>query len=460
MASSTAEPAPPLQAPAPHQREDIRPLRMAWYGIHGGSSVESGFEPGALRSKAETLPSGHSGPLAFHNTIRQASTASHPKDDSLKKLPLHEIHVKHGAKFGEFAGYKMPLSYQGQSIVDSHLYTRKEVSAFDVSHMLQTFIRGKNCIEFLEGLVVADIKNLTQNQGVLTLMTNNRGGIIDDMIISKLDDETLYVVSNAGHAEKVLNQLKSSVKDFNAKGFQVEIDVPKDLSLLAFQGPKSAELMQILVEVDIRDLPFMYTTEGSAITRLKTRITRCGYTGEDGFELSMQTDHAQVFLDYVLPNYKDEVWLAGLGARDTLRLEAGLCLAGTDFNEDITPIQAGLAWTIGKRRRAEGGFPGSDIILKELKDKPERKRVGFTSKGPCPRGGAEIKSSEGVVIGKVTSGCYSPCLQHNIGMGYVESQFAKTGTELLFDIYKKQVKGVVSKMPFVPTRYYAGPDKK
>ncbi|CAL1267044.1 unnamed protein product [Larinioides sclopetarius] len=253
---------------------------------------------------------------------------------------------------------------------------------------------------------------------------------------------------------------QSSVKDFNAKGFKVEIDVPKDLSLLAFQGPNSSILMQILVEVDIKNLPFMHTTEGSAITRLKTRITRCGYTGEDGFELSMQTDHAQEFLNYVFPNYKDEIWLAGLGARDTLRLEAGLCLAGSDFNEDITPIQAGLAWTIGKRRRVEGGFPGSDIILKELKDKPARKRVGFTSKGPCPRGGAEIKSSEGVVIGKVTSGCYSPCLQHNIGMGYVESQFAKTGTELLFDLHKKQVKGVVSKMPFVPTRYYTGPDKK
>ncbi|XP_055930757.1 aminomethyltransferase, mitochondrial-like isoform X1 [Argiope bruennichi] len=398
---------------------------------------------------------------SFSSTvIRQASAASLTKDDSLKKLPLHDIHVKHGAKFGEFAGYKMPLSYQNQSIVDSHLHTRNTVSAFDVSHMLQTFIRGKNCIEFLEGLVVADIKNLKENQGVLTLMTNNRGGIIDDMIVTRLDDETLYVVSNAGHADKVLNQLKSSVNDFNARGFQVTIDVPKDLTLLAFQGPKSAELMQILVEVDIKNLPFMYSTEGSAITRLQTRITRCGYTGEDGFELSMQTDHAQEFLSYTLSNYKDEVWLAGLGARDTLRLEAGLCLAGSDFNEDITPIQAGLAWTIGKRRRAEGGFPGSDIILKELKDKPAKKRIGFTSKGPCPRGGAEIKSSDGAVIGKVTSGCYSPCLQHNIGMGYVESQFAKTGTELLFEIYRQKVKGTVSKMPFVPTRYYSGPEKK
>ncbi|GFT43334.1 aminomethyltransferase, mitochondrial [Nephila pilipes] len=376
-------------------------------------------------------------------------------DAPLKDLALHDFHAERGAKFGEFAGYRMPLYYSDLTITESHLHTRSQISVFDVSHMRQMFLKGKNCGKFLETLVVSDLQSLESDQGTLTLLTNENGGIIDDMIITKCYNDEWYIVSNAAYADKVVNIFQTKVNEWNkTNGDNVTFDAPPDKALLAFQGPKCAETLQIYVEGSLFNLPFMHSLEAYVIVNIHARINRAGYTGEDGFEMSMTSYEAKMLLEYILNNDSDIIKCAGLGARDTLRLEAGLCLSGTDFNESITPIEASLAWTIGERRRKEGGFPGADIILRQLQEKPKKKRVGFISSGgACPRSGEKIFDSDGKEIGYITSGCPSPCLKQNIGMGYIHSDYAKIGTPVEFRMHNKKVTGTVSKMPFVPHKY-------
>ncbi|PRD32514.1 UNVERIFIED_CONTAM: Aminomethyltransferase [Trichonephila clavipes] len=233
----------------------------------------------------------------------------------------------------------------------------------------------------------------------------------------------------------------------------MDIQENQGVSLYSYR-PKSAETLQIYVEGSLFNLPFMHSLEAYVIVNIHARINRCGYTGEDGFEMSMNAHESKMLLDYILNADGDIVKCAGLGARDTLRLEAGLCLSGTDFNESITPVEASLAWTIGKRRRKEAGFPGADVILRQLQEKPKKKRVGFISSGgACPRSGEKIFDADGKEIGVITSGCPSPCLKKNIGMGYVASDYVKIGTPVEFRIHNKKVNGTVSKMPFVPHKY-------
>ncbi|GIX84610.1 aminomethyltransferase, mitochondrial [Caerostris extrusa] len=286
---------------------------------------------------------------------------------SCEKLDLHEFHEERGAKFTEFGGYLMPISYKDQSIVESHLFTRSHASIFDVSHMLQTYIKGKNCAKFIEELVVSDIENLNVNQSTLTLMTNDRGGIIDDMIVTKAAQDELFIVSNAGHADKVFNRLQAHLSEFNSRGNELLLETPEGQGLFAFQGPKSVEAVKLHVDYDVNLIPFMGSLPLSIMGK-SARISRCGYTGEDGFEISLKSRDAKLFLPEILSSFPKDLKLAGLGARDTLRLEASLCLAG-------------------KRRRKEGGFPGADIILKEFEQKPKEKRVlGLHLKGPVLEG--------------------------------------------------------------------------
>ncbi|GIY84971.1 aminomethyltransferase, mitochondrial [Caerostris darwini] len=420
--------------------------------------MNSGFTYGFLRfsrlSQAKGIKSLFSKvTISSLNGIQCSKNIS--SSSAVKKLDLHEFHEDRGAKFTEFGGYLMPISYKDQSIVESHLFTRSHASIFDVSHMLQTYIKGKNCAKFIEELVVSDIENLNVNQSTLTLMTNDRGGIIDDMIVTKAAQDELFIVSNAGHADKVFNRLQTHLSEFNSRGNELLLETPEGQGLFAFQGPKSVEAVKLHADYDVNLIPFMGSLPLSIMGK-SARISRCGYTGEDGFEISLKSSDAKLFLPEILSSFPEDLKLAGLGARDTLRLEASLCLAGSDFNEDRTPVQAGLGWTISKRRRKEGGFPGADIILKEFEQKPKEKRVGISSKGPCPRGGAQIMNKDGKVIGAVTSGCFSPCLQMNVSMGYVLTPCAKIGTELNFKIHNRDVKGSVTKMPFVPTKYHTG----
>ncbi|XP_024240498.1 aminomethyltransferase, mitochondrial [Oncorhynchus tshawytscha] len=370
----------------------------------------------------------------------------------MRKTALFDFHRDQGGKMVEFAGWSMPVQYR-DSHIHSHMHTRQYCSIFDVSHMLQSKVHGRDRVKFIESMIVGDIAELKDNQGTLTLFTNDKGGINDDLIVTKTDQGYLYVVSNAGCADKDSANMKARLAKFKAEGHDVELEFLEEC-LIAVQGPSMAKVLQPGLTDDLSKLTFMTSTLATVFGIQGCRVTRCGYTGEDGVEISVPKSGVVALTERLLAN--SEVKLAGLGARDSLRLEAGLCLYGNDIDETTTPVEATLVWTIGKRRRQAKDFPGAEIIVPQIKAKTTRKRVGLVSMGPPVRQHTPILSPEGKVIGEVTSGCPSPCLKQNIAMGYVDVAYAKNGTPIQVEVRKKAVKAVVTKMPFVPTNYYSG----
>ncbi|NXH44454.1 GCST protein, partial [Dicaeum eximium] len=356
-----------------------------------------------------------------------------------------------------FAGWTLPLHY-GQGHLQSHLHTRRHCSLFDVSHMLQTLVYGRDRVRFMESLVVGDIAELKPGQGTLTLLTNEKGGITDDLIVTNTSEDHLYVVSNAACADKDLAILRDRAAQLQATGSDVRVEV-SDNALLALQGPSMARVLQAGLLDDLAKLSFMNSITTTVFGVPGCRVTRCGYTGEDGVEISVPAARAVELAEQLLG--VPDVWLAGLAARDSLRLEAGLCLYGNDIDETVTPAEAGLMWTLGKRRRVAMDFPGAAVIMAQLKEKPRRRRVGLTGAGtgqllPWHGQGWPLTSLYPHIPGTVTSGCPSPCLGKNIAMGYVEAAHSRAGTELTVQVRKKQHPAVITKMPFVPTQYYMG----
>ncbi|KAM9326615.1 aminomethyltransferase, mitochondrial [Gastrophryne carolinensis] len=386
-------------------------------------------------------------PRGLERRLSAAQQAEAPR-----RTALYDFHRHHGGKMVEFAGWSLPVQYR-DSHMTSHLHSRQHCSLFDVSHMLQTRVHGKDRIAFIESLVVGDIAELKENQGTLSLFTNDSGGIIDDLIVNKTSEGHLYVVSNAGCAEKDSIHMQNKLQEFKAAGRDVDLEGVAS-ALLALQGPSTARVLQAGLSEDLSKLTFMMGVTTSVFGIPGCRVTRCGYTGEDGVEISVPGDRAVELAEKLLQN--SEVKLAGLAARDSLRLEAGLCLYGNDIDETTTPVEASLVWTLGKRRRVAMDFPGATIIVPQIKGKVTRKRVGLTSTGAPARQHTPILNKEGRIIGEVTSGCPSPSLKLNVAMGYVEPEYIKAGTPLHLEVRKKLVEGVTSKMPFVPTKYYTG----
>ncbi|KAM6300858.1 aminomethyltransferase, mitochondrial [Aegotheles albertisi] len=370
--------------------------------------------------------------------------------EGLKRTPLDALHRARGGRMVPFAGWSLPLHY-GQGHLQSHLHTRRHCSLFDVSHMLQTRVYGRDRVRFMESLVVGDIAELKLGQGTLTLITNERGGIVDDLIVTNASEDHLYVVSNAGCAEKDLAVMRSRAAELQATGSDIHLET-LDNALLALQGPSMAQVLQAGLPDDLAKLTFMRSITTTVFGVPGCRVTRCGYTGEDGVEISVPAGRAVELAEQLLA--VPEVWPAGLAARDSLRLEAGLCLYGNDIDETTTPAEAALLWTLGKRRRATMDFPGAAIIMAQVKEKPKRRRVGLTSVGPPVRPHTAILGPEGTPIGTVTSGCPSPSLGKNVAMGYVEAAHSRAGTALTVEVRKKQHPALVTKMPFVPTHYY------
>jgi aminomethyltransferase len=349
-----------------------------------------------------------------------------------------------------FAGWSMPIQYQ-DSIMDATNHCRTHASLFDVSHMCGLTLKGKDAIDFLEGLIVGDIKALQDGTGTLSVFTNDKGGIIDDTVVTKVNGNEVYLVVNAGCREKDLAHLNKHLAAYKAKGGDVTMEVHDDRSLLALQGPEAPQVLQQHVKEDLSKLYFGMFTKLD-IAGSPCFVTRTGYTGEDGFELSIPNNDA-VRIAKALTN-DSRVRLAGLGPRDSLRLEAGLCLYGNDLNEDITPVEAGLTWTIAKSRREECSFLGGDVIKKQLADGVTQRRVGFVCKGAPARQHSDVITPEGQKVGEITSGAFSPCLKKNIAMGYVDKAYAKAGTELKVVVRGKASDAVVTKMPFVPVHYH------
>ena len=363
----------------------------------------------------------------------------------LKRTPLYALHCELAAKMVPFAGYEMPVNYP-PGILAEHLHTRSQAGLFDVSHMGQVRLAGADPVRALEALVPGDLQALAPMRMRYTLLLTEQGGILDDLMVTRLEDG-LFLVVNAARKEADLAHLHDRL------GAVAILEPLEGRALLALQGPAAAVVLSRFVH-GIARLGFMTAAE-VALDGRKCLVTRSGYTGEDGFEISSSSADAEALARLLIA--EPEVLPAGLGARDSLRLEAGLCLYGHDIDETTTPIEADLAWTIGKRRRAERGFPGTAIILRELADGAPRKRVGIRPDGRAPaREETPIVDTAGKRIGQVTSGGFGPSVGGPIAMGYVDRAHAAEGTavELL-------VRGVprparVASLPFVPRRYYRG----
>ncbi|KAJ6642152.1 Aminomethyltransferase, mitochondrial [Pseudolycoriella hygida] len=377
-----------------------------------------------------------------------------------EKTSLYDFHVANNGKMVDFAGYLLPVQYANLSITASHLHTRKHASIFDVSHMLQTYIHGKDAINCFEQLCTADIHGLPENVGTLTVFTNATGGILDDLIVTKVRSDLLYVVSNAAMkvSDKALIQNAVDQYQKSKKDVSVEFLDPSDRALIAVQGPEAMKAVQGLTKRPLDKFYFMQTMTADIAGVSDCRVTRCGYTGEDGCEISISADRASHVVENLLGSKLGHVELAGLGARDSLRLEAGLCLYGSDIGETTKPVESGLAWLVAKRRREEGNFPGATAVLDQLKNGCKQRRVGIKmANGPPARHGAEI-FKDGKVIGTVTSGCPSPSIGGNVAMGYVLDEFKGVGQKVDVNIRNKMYGAEIAKMPFIKTNYFT--DKK
>jgi len=370
---------------------------------------------------------------------------SAPSPETLQRTPLHALHLALGAKMVPFAGYDMPVQYPS-GIIAEHNHTRSKAGLFDVSHMGQVRLSGKDPAAALETLVPGDVVGLAPARMRYTQFTNDAGGILDDLMATRWGADLLLVV-NAACKEDDLAHLRASL------GGRAAVEPLEDRALLALQGPAAADVLARLAPA-CRTQAFMsaaaYTLAGASCI-----VTRSGYTGEDGFEISVPGDAAERLAQRLLA--EPEVRPVGLGARDSLRLEAGLCLYGHDIDTTTTPVEAGLAWSIGKRRRAEGGFPGFEAIRDQLERGTSRRRVGILPEGRAPaRDGTEITDPSGRRIGIVTSGGFGPTVGGPVAMGYVETALSKEATPLALVVRGTPRPAKVAALPFVKPHYYRG----
>lgn len=373
--------------------------------------------------------------------------SDHNPDQDLLTTPLDALHRELGAKMVPFAGYAMPVQYP-TGILKEHLHCRESASLFDVSHMGQAFLKGANddelgAVAAFETLVPGDYQAMAEGKTRYTVLLNDEGGILDDLMATRVPGG-LYLVVNAACKAQDFAHIAAGTKG------KATLEILTDRALLAIQGPKAAEVVARFAP-DTADMTFM-TFKEVDIAGIPCFATRSGYTGEDGFEISVPADKAEELARTLLG--EAEVEPCGLGARDSLRLEAGLCLYGHDIDTTTTPIEAGLKWVVNKRRREEGGFPGADIVLDQLANGTERVRVGILPEGRAPaREGTEVQDQDGNTIGTVTSGGFGPSVGGPVAMGYVKTAFAAEGTPVNLIVRGKPQAAKVVKMPFVSKSY-------
>jgi len=357
----------------------------------------------------------------------------------MEKTALYDEHVKANAKLVAFAGYEMPIQYE-EGILKEHQWVREHAGIFDVSHMGQCILKGPETAELLSKLTPSDITKLPIGKAKYTVLMHENGGIIDDLIISRLAEDAFYLVINAARKELDVAWITDHLKMDHL------LETFTDRALIALQGPKAEEVLRSLVDGDPAEMKFMSVAAMALEDGIQVFISRTGYTGEDGFEISIPGQFAGAFWQHLMEH--PEVKPIGLGARDSLRLEMGFPLYGHDIDETTSPIEAGLGWVMGKY---DGDFIGAARVKKEKAEGVARKRIGLVLKDKgVAREGMEILSPEGTKIGALTSAGFAPSLDAAIGMGYVPPDYAKEGQELLVAVRKKQLKAEIVRLPFKP----------
>ncbi|WP_424940701.1 glycine cleavage system aminomethyltransferase GcvT [Aliiroseovarius sp. S253] len=361
--------------------------------------------------------------------------------DTPKRTPLYDLHVELGGKMVDFAGWEMPVQYP-MGIMGEHKHCREKAALFDVSHMGQVILKGDNIGEKLEAICPQAYATLKEGKARYGFFTNEDGGIMDDLIVSNAGDH-FFVVVNASMRHQDIPHMAANLDG-------VEVTEIFDRALVAVQGPKAEDVVGELCPA-ARDLTFMETTVAD-INGVECRISRLGYTGEDGYEISIPEDQAEAVARAFLAH--DDCEPAGLGARDSLRLEAGLCLYGNDIDQSTSPIEASLSWAIQKRRKEEGGFPGADRIQRELAEGAAKKLVGIKPEGRAPaRQHVEIQSAEGNTIGEITSGSFGPTVGGPVAMGYVAKGHGEVGEKVNLIIRGKAQPAEIVSLPFVQQNY-------
>lgn len=369
-----------------------------------------------------------------------------PQTSDLKTVPLDSLHRALGARMVPFAGYAMPVQY-ADGILAEHSHCREHAALFDVSHMGQAYLKGPDVSAALETIVPGSYQELKPGRQRYTVLTNDKGGILDDLMVVKKSKDCLFLVVNAACKERDFAHIRAALAG------KAELEILEDRALVALQGPQAGKVMAHFAPA-AESMVFM-DAGPLDVGGIPCFVTRSGYTGEDGFEISVAADQAEKLVRHFLE--MPEVKPAGLGARDSLRLEAGLPLYGSDIDETTTPVEAGLPFAVGKRRREEGGFPGAEVILAQFRDGVARKRVGIQPEGRAPaRAHTEIQDGQGNRIGEVTSGGFGPTVGGPVAMGYVDAAFAEAGTPLTLIVRGKPMEARVVDLPFVEQRYKRG----
>lgn len=360
--------------------------------------------------------------------------------DEVKRIPLNAIHEKLGAKMVPFAGFNMPVRYS--SDIEEHMAVRESVGVFDVSHMGEFTLKGPNALDLIQRVTSNDASKMIDGQAQYSCLPDKDGGIVDDLIIYKIKDNDYLLVVNAGNIDKDWNW----ISQFNTDGVDMK-DISGETCLFAVQGPKAVDVLQKLTKIDLSTIKFYHFAIGEFAGVNDVLLSNTGYTGSGGFEVYVHKDHAEKVWNALFDAGKDvNIKPIGLGARDTLRLEKGFCLYGNDIDHTTSPLEAGLGWITKFTKE----FTNSDNLKKQKEEGVTRKLVGFKmiDKG-IPRHGYEIKNMSGEVIGTVTSGTISPVLGIGIGLGYVTIDHVKAESEILISVRNRDLKAVVSKLPFV-----------
>lgn len=358
----------------------------------------------------------------------------------MKTIALNDKHQSLGAKMVPFAGFNMPVSYAGVTV--EHQTVRDAVGVFDVSHMGEFFISGTKALDLLQKVCSNDISKLSIGQAQYNCMPNETGGIVDDLIVYKMDDESYMAVVNASNIDKDFKHISKYNKDFGA----TLVNKSDEYSLLAVQGPKATEVLQSLTSIDLSAIKFYHFEVGQLVGLTDVIISATGYTGAGGFELYCKNEDVEVLWDAVFKAGEAQgIQPIGLAARDTLRLEMGYCLYGNDIDDNTSPIAAGLGWIT----KFTKDFVNSEALAEEKENGSAEKLVGFVlQERGIPRSGYELIDQDGTIIGRVTSGTMAPSLAKGIGLGYVKASYAKAGTPIWIKIRKNKVAAIITKLPF------------